>query len=388
MTTFASSKQKPAIMPRLLMACSTVADGSGMMAAVAPLAGQMDRRGFDVRLVGPIWPNEWPVDDYQTHGVGVDVLPRRPCFPLPLADAWNTSTAVADFARAGGCCVVHVHGVWTAANAAACLRSQMLGVPYVVSPHGMLMPQAMKRSEWKKRLALCFAVRRNLELASVVHVTSAAEKDSVAAVAPQARVCIIPWGVDVSAFSVNARSPTAARVAAYVGRFLPLKGVDDLVDAWAEVKPSRWKLRFIGSDPNHYSTALQRRIDSAGLGGVVTIDPQIAGPDMPQLLRGIDLLVLPSYSENFGFVVAEALAAGVPVITTTATPWAEVQNRQCGWCVLPGVVSLADALRDGCSRSETELERMGQRGRAWMEKEFSWKIIADRFVADAYGLHE
>lgn len=356
------------------------------MAAVAPLASQLAQRGFDVRLVGPIGPSERPIADGQADGVRIDVLRRQPVSLPPLANAWNAASRVAGFARDGGRAVVHVHGVWTAANAAACLRSRTLGIPYVVSPHGMLLPAAMHRSALKKRWAIGAFVRRNLEAAWLVHASSEAERESVLAAAPAARVVVIPWGVDIPNAPESRPPRDRRRQAAYIGRIIPLKGVDELLAAWDGVRPRGWDLRFIGSNPEGHAVCLTGEVDSRRLGGTVSIEPAIDHSEVLRLLHQLDLLILPSHTENFGLIVAEALAAGVPVITTTATPWADVIAKKCGWHVPDNPSSLASAIREACSMPISELRAMGQSGRSWMNESFTWPSIAARFATELYGL--
>ena len=384
MTTFASSKHKPATIPRLLMACSTIADGSGMVAAVAPLARQLRSLGVDVRLVGPSSCGHPSISEAEASAARVDVTRRSRITPRLVADAWCTASAVAELARHRGACVVHVHGVWTALNMAACIRAESLGVPFVISPHGMLMPAAMRRSSLKKRVALWASVQRNLEAAAVVHVSSEAEQASVLAVAPRARTRVIPWGVDVPAPAAAVRPGAGRRRAAYLGRIIPLKGVDDLLAAWAEVRPGGWELRFVGDDPEGHADRLAQEIAAADLGGIVSVHPAIGRDEVASLIRQLDLLVLPSHSENFGMVVAEALAAGVPVITTTATPWSEVVDRRCGWWVSDTAATLASAINDAVRLPADDLANMGARGRSWICESFAWPAIAARFAEELY----
>lgn len=372
-------------MPRLLMACSTIADGSGMMAAVAPLTRQLRRLGFGVRLVGPSSDGHTSISAAEASDARVDVARRSRITPRLVVDAWCTASAVADLARESGAGVVHVHGVWTALNMAACIRARSLGVPYVISPHGMLMPAAMRRSDRKKRLALWASVQRNLESAAVVHVSSRAERESVLAVAPRARTVVIPWGV-----VIPERSPprggavTDRRQAAYLGRIIPLKGVDDLVIAWAATRPVDWELRFVGDDPDGYAASLQRSIDAADLYDSVSIHPARRGDELQRLVSGLDLLVLPSHSENFGMVVAEALAAGVPVVTTTATPWPGLVDRKCGWWVSDTPAGLAAAIAEAAALPTEKLKAMGIRGRSWMSEAFDWPTVAAQFIKELY----
>ena len=355
-----------------------------MMAAVVPLASELARRGFDVQLVGPIGPSERPIAERQTEGSRITVLRRDTFAPALLAYARNAVAVVKNFACEGGQPVVHVHGVWTAANAAACLRSRMLGVPYVVSPHGMLLPATMRRSGLKKRCALHAFVRKNLEAAAFVHASSEAERQSVLAVAPKARTCVIPWGVDIPNATLERLPNTGRLQAAYIGRIIPLKGVDELLAAWNDVRPRDWDLRFIGPDPEGHASHLAGAIDSLQLGETVSIQPAIDRAALLQLLEQLELLILPSHSENFGLVVAEALAAGVPVITTTATPWQELGQRQCGWWVADTTAGLATAIHQACKMPAEDLASMGARGREWMRESYAWPALAARFAAELY----
>lgn len=374
-------------MPYVLMSCSTIAAGTGMMAAVTPLVRAVAERGLGVTIAGPIGAGEAVISGADV--VGTDVRSHGPwiCCVRSLSEFRAALADVKKASRDDSRSFVHVHGVWTAANLAACWACQSRGLRYAVSPHGMLMPEAMRRGGHKKRIAMYLAVRRNLERAEVVHVTSEAEAHSVHAVAPRSRVCVVPWGVDVEIAAID-KTPghrTGPHEALFLGRLLPLKGVDDLVDAWAMAKPSNWRLRFVGADPEGYSAALRRRINAAGLRESAFVEPPINGAEVRRLLKTVELVVLPSHSENFALVVAEALAAGVPVITTTATPWQEVNTRGCGWCVSPAVPALAEALRDACGRSMQDLTRMGAIGSMWMREAFGWDSIAERFITEIYG---
>lgn len=369
----------------VLMACSTLAPDSGMMAAVTPLVREIAEAGYDLTVAGATGRSGGPSAEHEGSRIRMWLQWPWPRAIRPVAEAWAASSAVAGWSRSPGSRVIHVHGLWTAGNVAACRTARRHGVPYVVSPHGMLMPEAMRRSSTKKRWALRAIVRKNLEEAAVVHVTSEAEQAAVLAAAPASRTAIIPWGVDVppSARRGYAGQP---RVAAYVGRLLALKGVDDLVDAWAQVRPSGWRLRFVGPDPEGYGGELANRIAASGMCDSVSIHPPYSKSEMAALMESIDLLVLPSHSENFGMVVGEALAAGVPVITTSATPWSDVVERGCGWYVPDIAAALAAALQAACGLDSEELDAMGARGREWMLASFAWPAIASRFVGEIYGV--
>ncbi len=99
-----------------------------------------------------------------------------------------------------------------------------------------------------------------------------------------------------------------------------------------------------------------------------------------ELFRQADLFILPTHSENFGIVVAEALASGTPAVTTMGTPWSELESRRCGWWTEVGTEATVQALRNFLSLTENELEKMGRNGRKLVEEKYSARKVAEEFV--------
>ena len=327
--------------PAVVMACSAVDRRTGIMAAVAPLAEGLRREGAYVAVIGPAGI------DVSAAGGGTEASDRRRGkrgYVEPSVRAFAEAQAMwrglAAVTSDHSPVVVHVHGVWRPANIAACLFCIKRGIPYAVSPHGMLMPAAITRSRWRKSWAIAAYVRRFLEYATVVHVTSAAERASVTAIAPRARVELIPWGIDVPTDDTLPARRAEHREALYVGRLLRLKGADDLIDAWAAVRPGGWTLRLVGPDPAGLAERLRRQVSDLALEDAVTVSHDEPPETVASMMQAASLVVLPSHSENFGFVVAEALARGTPVLTTTATPWAAINDVGCGWCVEDSVSAI------------------------------------------------
>ena len=169
----------------------------------------------------------------------------------------------------------------------------------------------------------------------------------------------------------------------FLSRLHPQKGLGLLVEAWARVRPAGWRMCVVGPDDGGYREKIKAAVDRAGISDLWTFADAAVGPAKWRWLAEAEVFILPSFSESFGIVVAEALGAGVPVITTTATPWAGLREHRCGWWIEPSVDGIAAALREATALPPEELHEMGRRGAAWAGTEFHWPAIA-RTMAAAY----
>jgi glycosyltransferase involved in cell wall biosynthesis len=360
-----------------------------MMRSVADLALHITQEGARVEIIGPLRKGKplWPLPPGQSEQVALEPIHHGfdPGRHFTVYRAVQDAVRRFTEERTGGSTVVHVHGVWMPANVAAWSECRRKGVAYVVSPHGMLLPQAMAKSGWRKRAMAQWILRDVLEGAAKVHVTSAAEAEAIAAISPRASIRLLPWGCNIAHPSPSAEQADVVRAAGYLGRLLPIKGLCELIDAWAVVRPHGWQLRLAGSDPEGFGAVLRDQIRRLGLTGAVVIEPPFASDATLGWLSALALFVLPSRSENFGLVVSEALSAGRPVITTTATPWSDVVVHRCGWCVSPGVDALAAAIREATALPACDLRDMGTRGRRWVEDTLAWHILTKRYWNELYG---
>ena len=274
--------------------------------------------------------------------------------------------------------VVHFHGIWSPALASRFIYWRKRGIACVVSPHGMLEPWALSHKWFKKRLAWMLYQRRLLNRASVLHSTSERERAQFRSLGLGSPAAMIPWGVSIPKKQQPMPRGFGRRVALFVGRIYPVKGLPMLVQAWGRVQPAGWKLKIVGPDEAGHRSEVEAEICKAGLHSAVEFTGELAGAAKTAAYNDADLFVLPSYTENFGIAAAEALAAGLPVITTKGTPWSDLESHRCGWWVDIGVEPLAAALREATSRSDEIRIEMGRRGRALVEQKYRWpKIAAD-----------
>lgn len=274
--------------------------------------------------------------------------------------------------------VLHDHGVWLTSNHVAVKIARRASVPIVIAPRGMLSDWALGQRRWLKKVAWRAYQEANLMNASVIHATSDDEARDVRRLGITRPVALVPNGVDAGHFTFRTELPAAAatRTALFLSRLHPKKGIENLVDAWAVVRPDNWRLEICGPSPAAYRTALERRIRRRGLSECVQILDEVDDEGRRRTYAAASLFVLPTLSENFGIVIAEALASGLPVITTKAAPWGELVRHRCGWWVETGVPGLVTALREAIELPAASLSEMGRRGRHLVETYYSWESAA------------
>lgn len=303
----------------------------------------------------------------------------------PLAHRLQWTRAFKDALRArardGLIDIVHDTGLWLLTNHVAASVSRGLDLPRVLSPRGMLTAWALQHRGWKKKIAWSIYQHRDLETARLLHATSTAEAEDFRAAGLKQPIAVIPNGVDVPAVVPSRAAPGGLRTALYLSRLHPKKGPLNLVEAWARVRPAGWRVVVAGGGEGPHRAELEAAIEAAGLGSVFSLVGPVDDNAKHALYAQADLFVLPSHSENFGIVVAEALASGVPVITTRGTPWSGLEAEACGWWIDTGTEPLVAALRDATGRADIDRRAMGLRGRAWMERDFGWPSVGARMQA-------
>ena len=246
----------------------------------------------------------------------------------------------------------------------------------------MLHPPALRQRGAFKRAARWVFQDEVLRTARCLHATAAEEAREIRSQGFRQPIAVIPWGVDMPAAPPADRPSIAGpsddrHVLLFLGRLHPTKGLETLLRAWARVfrRFPTWRIVLAGYDEGHYKATLTTLAGELGLEQSLAFSGPVEGDDRERLLSGASLLVLPSPSENFGFVVPEALARGVPVIATEGAPWPSLNAERCGWWIGVGVEPLAAALADAFSRPPEELRAMGQRGRVFARAHFTWETV-------------
>jgi glycosyltransferase involved in cell wall biosynthesis len=322
------------------------------------------RHGVNVRWVGPVRGK----------------LNRHP----DLGQAAQEAAAAAD--------VVHVHAMWEEIQHRAARAAQQRGVPYVIRPCGMLDPWSLRQSRWVKQALLAWRVRRNLRRAAALHFTTTAERDLTAPLKLGVPAIVEPNGVDLAEFD-RLPSPGTFRGAQpqlgdrpfvlFLSRLHPKKGLDLLVPAFARVagdpRMAGVTLVVAGPDEAGYRTQVEALASQEGIGGRVLFPGMLKGEQRLAALAEAKLFVLPSYQENFGNAVIEALAAGTPVvISDQVNLHPEITGAGVGGVVPTRVEPLAAEmtrwLTDGAL-----YESAKAKARPFVRERYDWLQIARRW---------
>ncbi|MDG1143865.1 MAG: glycosyltransferase [Burkholderiales bacterium] len=279
--------------------------------------------------------------------------------------------------------VIHNHGIWTATNHWASVRGRKSNLPVVIQPHGMLEAWSLEQKKIKKKSALWLYQKKDLESAALFIATSEHEYGSIRRLGLRQPIAIVPHGIDTRSLElepIRRGGRRKIRTALFLSRIHPKKGLMDLLTVWAKITPRDWLLVIVGnsSDPA-YSAEIKTVIKHLNLSSSVQLLGYKEGKEKDSLFRSSDLFVLPSYSENFGLVVLEALSYGLPVVTTCKTPWLDLEQKGCGWTVKPGAESLEGALYKAISLKDADLDLMSNQARSYA-RGYAWRFSAEAMM--------
>jgi glycosyltransferase involved in cell wall biosynthesis len=318
-------------------------------------------------------------------------------FPIQAPRFWGTSLplALALRRKIPASDLVHIHSLYLFHNLVAGHWCRQYQIPYLVRPHGTLDPYIHRRHRGRKRLLELLFENRNLRRAAALHFTTAEEAQLAAPFTFQTPAVVVPLGIDLGEFArmpepgeFRRRHPEIGdkRIILFFGRINFKKGLDILAQAFARVARIRKEAHLViaGPDDDGYGARVRTWLAEAGVLAQTSFTGMLLGPEKLAVLRDADLFVLPSYSENFGLAVIEAMAAGLPVIISDKVNiWREVQAGGAGRVIPGDAAVLAGEILELLDRPEAA-RRLGQAGRSLVEERFQWPRIA-RSLAEAYG---
>jgi glycosyltransferase involved in cell wall biosynthesis len=283
--------------------------------------------------------------------------------------------------------IIHQHGIWTGVSSATLIFSQLKNIPTVIAPHGSLNKWALNLSSWKKKIALAAYERENLKLASCLHATSESEISDFRDFGLKNPIAYIENGIPEKSLSLkgNAKQfrvdngiPNDRRILLFLSRISPKKGLKMLVEAVNSISYDfeDWQLIIAGVDEFNHKKDIQSLITELNMTDKIKIIGPLFDQAKNDAFSAAELFILPSYSEGSPMVVLDSLASGVPVITTKASSWSDLEEYNCGWWTEISTIAIARALKKAVIMPAKDLKQMGEQGQILIASKYSWPKLA------------
>lgn len=228
----------------------------------------------------------------------------------------------------------HTNGLWMYCNHITASIARKKGKPYVITPHGMLYPQALARSAWKKKLMMHLCFDKDIREANCIHATCMQEMKYYRDLGYKNPVAVIANPMPLPDYIDDIKPERSKKRIGFLGRLHPRKNVKGLIEAWASLGKATQnaELYIMGKGDESYEAYLRELVTTLGLTNVVFAG-FVNGREKFEKLATLTALFVPSDFENFGMIITEALIVKTPVMASLGTPWEELNTRHCGWWV-------------------------------------------------------
>lgn len=312
-------------------------------------------------------------DDMNTHAL------EGTTAKLHVLDKFDAAE-VETFIKAERFDIIQIQSMWDPRYHKVVKIAQKHNIPYIITPRGMLEPWSLSQKKWKKRLAMLLYQKADLMKASCIFTTAEMEAKHVHDLGIHVPCSVIPNGIETEGYPCRTSIDVVKKQVLFLSRIHVKKGIELLVEAWKRLHPEYkdWKLVIVGNGEADYIASLKTLVEKAGLADSVSIKDPVFGSAKLKLYQSSFLFVLPSYSENFGMVIAEAMSCGVPALTTTNCPWEILNETKTGWCIDLSVENLEKTLREAFAMEPEMLYEMGQRASKVVFENFNYRNVAAR----------
>lgn len=360
----------------------------GPLAALGGLARAQAAVGMRVTVAVAYYPSDHQPQETAREWAASGVTMR---LIGPATGPFHTAPTMAAELRevVGRSDVVHIHALWDEINHRAAVEARRARKPYVIRPCGQLDPTCLAQSGLKKQLYLAWRMRRNLNGAAALHFTSAGEAELTRPLRLAPPALVESNGVDLAEFetlpargSFRARYPQIGErpLVLMLGRIHRIKGLDLLLPAFARMGVEEAVLALAGPDDEGYQATLEAQARELSIEHRVIFTGMLRGAERVEALADADLFALPSYHENFGIAVVEALAAGTPVVVSDQVQiHHEITQAGVGGVTPTQVAPLAAELHRWLSDGELR-HRAAKGSPPFVWSRYNWKDIARRWV--------
>lgn len=275
--------------------------------------------------------------------------------------------------------IYHIHGTWMHHGLAVSQYANKLRKPYLVSPRGMLYPQALAHHALLKKTMMWLYQGKVFADAACVQATCKEEMEHYRALGFKTPVAVLPNPIEINGVIDREIPGKPIFKVGYLGRIHPRKRVERLIYAFSELREELkdCHLMIIGGGDDTYRTFLEAEVKRLDVKNVEFVG-FLTGREKDDAITGLSLLVVPSDFENFGNIVTEALVRGVPVVASKGMPWQELEEYHCGWWIDNDQESINRALSEAIAIPTKERRRMGMNGKRLMREKYSVEVLGKK----------
>lgn len=362
--------------------------GGGPSRSVPMLVKGLAELGVDITLM-----TYWS-DDMNTHaldGTSAKLKVLRPDFSRSQMEEYIISEKFD---------VIQLQSMWDLRYHIVAKTARKHRIPYIITPRGMLEPWCLSQKKWKKKLAMALYQMKDIKRSVCVFTTAEMEALHVRDLGVDVPMVVLPNGIETDSYPCRISKDKVKKQILFLSRIHIKKGIELLIDAFDRIIKKNadmddWTVAIVGNGEEEYIRELKRKVEGLNLRDKVKILAPVFGDAKVKLYQESSIFCLPSYSENFGMVIAEAMSCGVPCITTNGTPWqllnGEVstmganldilgKNRKTGWCIDLNVDNLEKVLLEAMTMKTEALYEMGQKGNLLVQENFNYKSVARKVM--------
>tara|TARA_X000000950_G_scaffold247616_1_gene306028 strand:- start:13216 stop:14250 length:1035 start_codon:yes stop_codon:yes gene_type:complete len=285
--------------------------------------------------------------------------------------------------------IVHIFGIWRPFHIKAFIASKKLKKKIVISTLGALEPWALSQRNLKKKIAWYLYQKRILNNVNYIHATSQMESENLINLGIKSPIKVLPHGLEINE-NLSKFKEKQKNKAIFFSRIHHKKGLLELIRSWSKIGPSNWELDIYGpvSDDNYFHK-IKKEIESSQYSQSIKIfDPVYIKEKKFEILFNSDLFILPSKSENFGMSILEALSLGVPVLTTTSTPWKILNSLNAGFVIEFSEQNILNALNNIIKMKNHELNTVGNNGKEFVKKNYDIKNLIKNYINFYNEIHK
>ena len=278
--------------------------------------------------------------------------------------------------------IIHYFGGWSFFHLKVLILSFLLKKKTIIAPMGIYEKWSLTQKKIKKKISLNLYQKFILNRVNAIHVTSESEKESLKKICSNKNIINIPHGTNKIAIQKKKIFQGKKKKALFFSRLHKKKGISELVETWLKIDNSEWELHIYGPDYDNFKKKINEKIKKNK--SILLFEPVFKNKD--KVFQDYDLFILPSKSENFGYVILEAIQFGLPVLTTNSTPWQIIEKKNVGWIIDSNLNDIENNLKKILTLSKEEFEKKSINAINFSE-EFFWDRIENKYFELYQGIY-